>query len=271
MNCRFCQAELPPHAPFCSNCGQPTGIGAPGGAYGAAPAPGGYGPPQQQNAYGSPAGPAAYGSPHGYSPLPPSPPAGDGGGGMKLLGGCGLAGCLGVALAGMFAFGLIALFAISGSGSGGSSSSSASGGRDLPNSGSLRELVTETVGGYRLIGAGEITSPSEALQGGVVDSQGAVYSIPDGGQLKVFLFVYASEADAKSKIDRLYDRVLGALSSGEKLERGTVIGRGNEVIGSIVVYTNANLQSVTWSNHKLVAQVVGRTPHPFAFQKATKY
>jgi hypothetical protein len=104
-----------------------------------------------------------------------------------------------------------------------------------------------------------------------VDGQGAVYSIPDGGEPKLFLFVHASEADAESKINRLYDRLLGALSAGEKLERGTVNGRGSAVIGSIVVYTNPNLQSVTWSNHKLVAQVVGPTPHPFAFQKATNY
>jgi zinc-ribbon domain len=282
--CPNCRAPLDPNARFCVNCGytmpaqqQPVGprpfAGGPTPpSYGAPPAAPqqGYGAPPGPPGYGPPPGPAPYGMPGPQQYGPPPAPQGDGGG-MKILGGCGLAGCLGVGFAGLLGVGLIvALVAMGGSSS---SSSGPSGGEsgpgsgEVPSSGSVRDLVRSQIGVYRLEG----TSPLEKPPSGVVDNIGAVYVAPDGTKVIHILLVYPSEGLARDRVENVWSSSISSLKRGEKIGRGSVKDASGNVRGSVVRITGGRPESVYWNNRKIVAIISAPRPHATGFEANVPY
>lgn len=257
----------PPAQPGYAPPAQP-GYAPPGApAYGPPPAPPQYGaPPGQPPGYGvAPPGPPGYGAaPVGA--MPPPPPE-EGGGGLKILGGCGVAGCLGAGFAALMGVGLIVvLVMLSGSSSSGSSPSSGPGG-EVPSSGSVRSLIRPQVGDYRLVG----TSPLEKVPPGVVDSIGAVYTSPGGARIIHLLLVYPTDSIANDRIQNVWSTSISNLKPGQKVTRGNVTDSSGAVRGSVVAVTGANPESFYWNNRKLVVIVEGPAPHAKAFESSAPY
>lgn len=293
--CPQCRAPLDPNARFCVNCGYtlpaqagpPAGprpfAGAPpyggappqGGGYGPPPG-GGYGAPPQGGGYGPPPGPPGYGAPpgppgYGPTPMAVAPAPADDGGGMKVLGGCGVAGCVGAGFAVLMGIGLIiVLTMVAGSGggsSGGGSSGGGSGPSDVPSNGSVRDLIRPNVGPYRLIG----TSPLEKVPAGVVDNIGAVYQAPDGRKVINVLLVYPTESIAAERIQGVWSSSLSSLKPGQKVSRGNVTCSNGVVCGTMVAVTGGNPESFYWNNRKLVVLVDGPAPHAKGFESNAPY
>lgn len=293
--CPQCRSPLDAGARFCANCGHTLPAqappGPPGGPRPFAGAPGyappqapGYGPPPaapygapQPPGYGAaPPGPPGYGAApvpgggYGAAPgaVPPPPPADDGGG-MKILGGCGVAGCLGAVFAALMGVGLIiVLVMLGGSSSGGGSSSPSSGpGGEVPANGSVRDLVRQQVGAYRLVG----TSPLEKVPPGVVDSIGAVYMAPSGARVIHVLLVYPTESIASDRIQAVWSTSLSSLKPGQKVSRGNVTDSSGTVRGTMVAVTGGNPESFYWNNRKLVVIVEGPAPHAKGFESSAPY
>lgn len=282
--CPQCRTPLDAGARFCANCGHTLPAQAsPGAAQGPRPfagTPQGYAPqgsppghaPPAAPAYGPPPGappphaaPYAPGhAPHALGALPAAPPA-DEGGGLKVLGGCGLAGCLGVGFAVLVGIGLIiVIVVIGGSSSSGSASGPSSG---VPSSGSIRSIVRPNVGQYRLVG----TTPLEKVPPGVVDSIGAIYTSPGGTQIRHVLLVYPSEAVAAERIRNVMAAAISGLQPGQKVSSGDLTNNENRVIGTIISVTGRDPESFYWNNRKLVVIVDGPAPHAKAFSTSTSY
>ena len=282
---RFCQncghtlpAQAPPAAaggprPFAGQPGYAPPAGTPGYAppaqppgYGAPPAqPPGYGaPPAQPPGYGAPpAQPPGYGAPPGAMPV--APPPEDDGGKLKVLGGCGVAGCLGAVFAGLMGVGLIIMLVVLGGSSGGGGSSGPSSG--VPNSGSLREIVRPQVGDYRLVG----TAPLEKVPADVVDSLGALYSGPGGVLVKQYMFVYPSEGMAAERIRNVFASSISDLKPGQKVSRGDLKNNDGTTIGTVVGLTGVDPESYYWNNRKLVVVVIAPAPHAKGFTSVSPY
>lgn len=188
---------------------------------------------------------------------------------MKILGGCGVAGCLGAGLAGLLGVGLIVMLVMLGSGSSSSSAPPTTGGGsgEVPSSGSVRDLIKSNVGIYSLV----TTSPLEKVPPGVIDSVGAVYSAPDGSRVVHLLLVYPSEAVAESRVEAVWSTSLSEQKAGQSVKRGKVTGSNGEERGIIVGVTGRNPESVYWSNRKLVVIVSADSPHAIGFEKAAPY
>ncbi|MBI3204066.1 MAG: zinc-ribbon domain-containing protein [Myxococcales bacterium] len=290
--CPQCRSPLETGARFCQNCGHtlpgqapppaPGGprpfAGQPGYAppaqpgYGPPPAQPGYAPPQPgyappaQPGYGAPPPePPGYGAP-APGPLPVAPPPADEGGGLKVLGGCGVAGCLGAGFAVLMGIGLIIVVVVLGgsSGGGGSSSGPSSG---VPNSGSLRDIVRPQVGEYRLVG----TAPLEKVPADVVDSLGALYSGPGGVLVKQYMFVYPSEPMAAERIRNVFASSVSDLKPGQRVSRGDLKNNDGAIIGTVVGLTGVDPESYYWNNRKLVVIVIAPAPHAKAFTTVSPY
>jgi hypothetical protein len=194
---------------------------------------------------------------------------------VKVLGGCGLAGCIGAVLAvvgGIALIVVLGMLASSPSSSSGSSESGSGAGRsEVPGDGSLRSIVPQRVGVYSLVGTAPVTKLGELLQGGVVDSLGAVYRAPDGTQLTQILLVYASEAIAADKMNNVFRVGVQAIGAGERVKRGNVLDRSGNVIGSRVEISGGNPQHVYWSNRKLLTFVTSAPPHAVNFEDSVPY
>lgn len=295
--CPQCRTPLDPSARFCANCGHTLPAPAPQGprpfagaapGYGGAPpgyaappagppgyggAPPGYGaPPASPPGYGPPPGPPGYGAPPGppgYAPVPVPPPADDSGG-MKVLGGCGLAGCIGAVVAVMLGIGLIMVLvmAAGGSSSGGSSGGTSSGpGGDVPTEGSVRNLIRPQVGNYKLV----TTTPLEKVPAGAIDSIGAIYMSPGGAKVFHILLVYPSDEVAAQRIEAVYSSSLSSLKPGQKIARGNVKDASGNVRGTIIAVQGGNPESFYWNNRKLVVIVEGPPPHAKAFESNAPY
>jgi hypothetical protein len=280
--CPQCRSPLDPNARFCTNCGYtlpapPAGprpfAGGPA-PYGAPQAPG-YGPPPGPPGYGPPPG-GGYGAPPGppgYGPAPVPPPANDEGGGMKVLGGCGLAGCIGAVVAVMVGIGLIMVLVMLAGGSSSSSGSSGGGdpssgpGGDVPTEGSVRSLLRQQVGAYRLAS----TTPLEKVPQGAIDSIGAIYTSPSGGKVFHILLVYPTESIASARIEAVWRSSLSELKPGQKVNRGNVKDASGNIRGTIVAVTGGNPESFYWNNRKLVVIVEGAPPHAKAFESSAPY
>ncbi len=300
--CPQCRSPLEPNARFCANCGntlggQPQAPGA-GPRPFAGPAPYGGTPPAGPSGYGPPAGPPGYGppaaGPPGYGPPgspyggppggppmgagmgpmpygPPMPPPGDGGGGgMKVLGGCGVAGCLGIVVAVGLVMVFVFVFAFSGGGGGSSSSGSSGegpGSGDVPTSGSVRDLVRQNIGPYRLAG----TSPLEKVPSGVVDNVGAVYTAPDGTKVMHILLVYPTESMAAQAVENVWSSSVGTLKPGEKIGRSNLTDKQGGVHGTILRITGGNPEQIFWNNRKLVCVITAPRPHATGFESNVPY
>jgi hypothetical protein len=201
-------------------------------------------------------------------PVPAAPA--EEGGGLKVLGGCGLAGCVGAGFAVLLGIGLILVFAMlaRGDSSGGSAPSSGSGpGGEVPATGSVRDLVRGQVGAYRLVG----TAPLEKVPPGVVDNIGAVYSAPDGSKVVNVLLVYPTDAIAAQRIQDVWQSSLSSLKPGQKVSRGNVTCNNGVVCGTMVSITGGNPESFYWNNRKLVVLVDGPPPHAKGFESSAPY
>ncbi len=273
---------------------QPPGYGGPPPGYGGPPGqPPGYGgPPAQPPGFGGPppGQPPGFGAP-AYPPTPPLPPtppqpSGGGGGAAKILGGCGVAGCLGIGLAVGGVIALIVVLVMIGSSSSSSSSGSSSsdeptqneptgsseGSRsDIPMTGSLRTLVKDRIGPYRLVQTATVTSLGERLQGGVIDSLAAIYRAPDGSQLTQILLVYASEAITDDKMTAVFLVAAQGLKPGERVKRGNILNRSNVIVGKRIEISGSNPQHVYWSNRKLLTFVTSSPPHAVGFEANAPY
>jgi hypothetical protein len=188
---------------------------------------------------------------------------------MKILGGCGVAGCLGAGLAGLVGVGLIVMLIMLSSGSSTSSAPPPTGGGsgEVPSSGSVRDLIKSNVGIYSLV----TTSPLEKVPPGVVDSVGAVYSAPDGSRIVHLLLVYPSESIARSRIEAVQSSSMDDLKVGQKIKRGSVTDSSGTERGIIVGVTGRNPESIYWSNRKLVVIVSADAPHAVGFEKSAPY
>jgi hypothetical protein len=206
---------------------------------------------------------------------PPAPaPAGGDGTGMKVLGGCGIAGCLGAALGGVAIVALIVLLVAlggssSGSGSGGGPTAGRSG--ELPGNGSLRDLVRPSVGGFRLISTAPVTKLGDRLSPGVVDSLGAFYRAPDGSQLVQILLVYPSQSVAQARMQAVFEVAIASLEPGQKVTRGTIKNSDGDEIGSSIAITGGTLQHVYWSNGKLLTFATANSPYAVEYHDASPY
>ncbi len=315
--CAQCRTPLAPGATFCGNCGTPVAQPGPapgyGGHPGAPPAPAayppagqppgyggappaqppGYGgaPPAQPPGYGAPPpGPPGYAGPPAFAPAPPPPPAAPqpsgGGGAAKVLGGCGVAGCIGIVLAVAAVVGLIVVLVIVGrSSSGGGSSSSndepttpsepstsgSEGRSDVPMTGSLRTLVKDRIGPYRLLQTATVTQLGDRLQGGVIDSLAAIYRAPDGSQITQILLVYASEAITDDKMTAVFLAVMQNARPGERVRRGNILNRSGVVVGKRIEISGSTPQHVYWSNRKLLTFVTSTPPHAVGFEANAPY
>jgi hypothetical protein len=321
--CGQCRSPLAPSTTFCPNCGTPVAPQGPAPGYGqpaaptapAAPPPGayppagpppgygappaqppGYGaPPAQPPGYGAPAAPPGYGGPPAFGGAPPPPPpvpvpvpAGGGGGAAKILGGCGVAGCIGIVLAVFAVVGLIVVLIMIG----GSSSSSSDGGSasneepttpsepsrsgsegrsDVPMTGSLRTLVKDRIGPYKLMQTATVTQLGDRLQGGVIDSLAAIYRAPDGSQITQILLVYASEAITDDKMTAVYLVAIQSAKPGERVRRGNILNRGGAVVGKRIEISGVSPQHVYWSNRKLLTIVTSSPPHAVGFEANAPY
>jgi hypothetical protein len=206
--------------------------------------------------------------PGGMPAAPPVTAQADGDGGMKILGGCGIAGCLGAGVAVVLGVVMIFFIAIA---AGGSSSSSAppssGGGGEVPSSGSVRDLIRSNVGVYSLV----TTSPLEKVPPGVIDSVGAVYSAPDGSRVVHLLLVYPSESIAESRVESVWSSSLNERKAGQSVKRGKVTDSSGAQRGIIVGVTGRNPESIYWSNRKLVVIVSADAPHAVGFEKSAPY
>lgn len=193
----------------------------------------------------------------------------DEGQGMKILGGCGVAGCLGAGIAGLLGVGLIVMLIMMSSGSSSSSPPPTSGGGsgEVPTSGSVRDLIKSNVGVYSLV----TTSPLEKVPPGVVDSVGAVYSAPDGSRVVHLLLVYPSESIAESRVEAVWSSSLSEQKAGQSVKRGKVTDSSGAQRGIIVGVTGRNPESIYWNNRKLVIIVSADAPHAVGFEKAAPY
>jgi hypothetical protein len=188
---------------------------------------------------------------------------------MKILGGCGVAGCLGAGIAGVIGVGLIVMLVMMSSGSSSSSAPPPTGGGsgEVPTSGSVRDLVRSNVGGYSLV----TTSPLEKVPPGVIDSVGAVYSAPDGSRVVHLLLVYPSESVAESRVEAVWSTSLSEQKAGQSVKRGKISDSSGVQRGIFVGVTGRNPESLYWNNKKLVAIVSADSPHALEFGKLTPY
>lgn len=210
--------------------------------------------------------------PPGAAPLAPPPPAKDSGG-MKLLGGCGIAGCLGVMVAVGLVVVLIVFFGLFGEPSSSGAPSSGTTGTDdgtssVPESGSLRSLLKQDVGGYSLAG----TSPIKEVPAGVVDNIGAVYVSSGGTKVVHLLYAFSTKSGASNAIQNLWTSSLAKRKSGQKIERKTVYDKQQAVIGVRVSVTGGGYdEEVYWTNNKVLCVAMGPPPDPTTFEKLLTY
>jgi hypothetical protein len=197
-----------------------------------------------------------------------------------------VAGCIGIVLAvgGVIAL-IVILIVVGGSSndSGGSASneepttpsepstSGSEGRSDVPMTGSLRTLVKDRIGPYRLLQTATVTQLGDRLQGGVIDSLAAIYRAPDGSQITQILLVYASEAITDDKMTAVYLVAIQSSKPGERVKRGNILNRGGAVVGKRIEVSGASPQHVYWSNRKLLTFVTSSPPHAVGFEANAPY
>lgn len=248
--------------------------------YGPAPSPyqsqGGYQPIAPGRV--PPAGPPAYLPPAGVpAPQFPPPPAPSGAGMSRWLGGCGLAGCLGVVVAGIAGAAILGLaFMASSTGSDSGSHSTPSQSEpgipsDLPNHGSVRNLIRPQVGAYGLITTAPVTKYPERLTGGMIDSIGAFYSTPDGRQLTMMVLGYSSASAARSHVGTAHDTLV-ELYGPDSVVKQPVRNKQGVAIGELTtVIEPTGLQHVYWSNSNVMFIVTAQAPHAVQFHESSPY
>jgi hypothetical protein len=137
--------------------------------------------------------------------------------------------------------------------------------------GSLRTLVKDRIGPYRLVQTATVTSLGDRLQGGVIDSLAAIYRAPDGSQLTQILLVYASEAITDDKMTSVFLVAAQGLKPGERVKRGNILNRSGVIVGKRIEISGSSPQHVYWSNRKLLTFVTSSPPHAVGFEANAPY
>jgi hypothetical protein len=190
--------------------------------------------------------------------------------------GCGIAGCFGVVLV-LLVVGGALFFLLSAPGptaSGGGPSSDGAPSADptaAPNRGSLRSLVKQQVGPYSLVAS----SPNVAdgpFREGAVDSLGLRYESAAGVEVKHYLIVYGTEAQAESKPKQMIEVIRKKVPAGQTftVRSQPYKNREGEVIGK-VYHVQLDPEVVMWTNGKLYAVANAPEGHALKFFKAVPY
>jgi len=299
--CTRCGAEAPAGASICYQCGgqvaqagpspfevgrtQPAGpaqmaaaraasagMQAPPPQPGAAPA---WGPaPGAWQAPGMAAPPPGMGGAPGYGPAYPQGPMGAGPyaapprreSNLKL--GCGVAGCVGVFLVLLLVAGGL-YYVMTQQRDTASETSPSSGRRGAPQSGSLKSIVKEKVGPYRLVGNGDTISDDRLRSG---DSLGLKYRSDTGVDVKHFLVVYQSESEARDMPQAVIEIIREHIPAGQtfRVTSGPYSNREGEVIGT-KYHVELEPELVIWTNGKLLAVVEAPAPHAVKFFESVPY
>jgi hypothetical protein len=137
--------------------------------------------------------------------------------------------------------------------------------------GSLRTLVKDRIGPYRLVSTATVTQLGDRLQGGVIDSLAAIYRAPDGSQITQILLVYASEAITDDKMTAVFLVTMQSAKPGERVRRGNILNRSGVVVGKRIEISGSSPQHVYWSNRKLLTFVTSSPPHAVGFEANAPY
>jgi hypothetical protein len=210
-------------------------------------------------------GPAYAPSPIGGGPYAP-PPARESN--LKL--GCGVAGCVGVLLVLLVVAGGL-YYTLTQQRDTASETSPSPGRRGTPQSGSLKSIVKEQVGPYRLVGNGDEIS-DDRLRSSAVDSLGLKYRSDGGVDVKHFLVAYSSESRAQDMPQIMIEIIRERVPAGEtfRVSSGPYSNRDGEVIGT-KYHVQLEPELVIWTNGKLLAVVEAPSPHALKFFEAVPY
>jgi hypothetical protein len=176
--------------------------------------------------------------------------------GVKIAGGCGIFGCLGVVVAGIVLALVVVLRDVSGSQSG--PSPGRRDGWSAPARGSLKQIVEKQVGPYALSEVSAADPPKD-LAPGMQEGLSLKYSGP--GTVLHDILSYASAADANARLDAL----VGA-GAAQPLKN-----KKGEVMGRIWSGKLKERQLVVWTHSSLVLLAYGDPPHAVKFAEAVPY
>lgn len=140
---------------------------------------------------------------------------------------------------------------------------------DIPDTGALRSLLHDRVGGYRLKGVGEVTNIAPILQGGVADTKYAEYAAPNGQTVTLAMIAYSSESIATSKINAVEG--LLRVEPGAIVVRSQVLNKQRRPVGARLRVTGADPQRVYWNNGKLLCIVTAPAPHAIGFEMVAPF
>jgi hypothetical protein len=184
--------------------------------------------------------------------------------------GCGVAGCVGVFLVLLVVAGGL-YYMLTQQRDTASETSPSSGRRGAPQSGSLKSIVKERVGPYRLVGNGDAIS-DDRLRSGSVDSLGLKYRSDAGVDVKHFLVAYESESEARDMPQVVIEIIREHVPAGRsfKVTSGPYSNRDGEVIGT-KYHVELEPELVIWTNGKLLAVVEAPAPNAVKFFEAVPY
>jgi|GEM_PF-5066254 len=207
---------------------------------------------------------------------PPAPDPSTAGKGTAMLGGCGVAGCLGAIVAIILLAGVVFLAAASLSsspaGAGPSDTSGPTVAANLPNHGLLRTLVRTHVGAYSLVTTAAVTKYPELLLDSMVDSLGAVYVTPGGQQLNEMILAYTSAEVARRHMDTVLAAFQATYGPNAAIALEPVRNQNNVIIGArLLVDEPGGVQHVYWSNSNVLFIVTSYAPHAARFHEASPY
>jgi hypothetical protein len=236
--------------------GQPGGYGAPAAAapYAmASPAPG-FAP-----AYGAPAvGYAPYGA---AAAAPPESNA-------RLV--FGVAGCAGVLLVLLIVAGAI-YFTTEDQSTERTQSGPSSGPTAAPSAGSLRSIVREQVGDYKLVGnSNDIVGGR--FREGAVDSIALKYRSASGVDVKHVLIAYESDEAVKDKPELELEVIREQVPASQtfRVTKKPYTNRDGETLG-IWYHVELEPEIVMWTNGRVFALVEAPTDHATKFFQAVPY
>lgn len=142
---------------------------------------------------------------------------------------------------------------------------------DLPNHGSVRSLIRPQVGAYGLLTTAPVTKYPERLTGGMIDSIGAFYSTPAGGQLTMMALGYTSASAARTHVETAYDTLV-ELYGTAAVTKQPVRNKQGVIIGELcTVIEPGGLQHVYWSNSNVMFIATAQAPHAVYFHQASPY
>jgi hypothetical protein len=213
----------------------------------------------------------------GMPPPPPDPSAA--GKGTAILGGCGVAGCLGAIVAVVLLAGVVIVTVASlasspsaGPTAGPSDTSGPVVAANLPNHGPLRTLIRTQVGAYSLVTTAAVTKYPELLLDGMVDSLGAVYLTPGGQQLNEMILAYTSAEVARRHMDTVLAAFQATYGPNAGIALEPVRNQNNVIIGArLLVNEPGGVQHVYWSNSNVLFIVTSYAPHAARFHEASPH